>query len=342
MIYLSECTFSMLIIGSQIPPSLYWYNIYRSDYHKFTLDASTGQLESPANVWSNYFLNGVTQSCLSYNSNSMDNKNDDKYQFMGGIYPSVCSKDDNQNFIFSGGAFKSADSQNWTVISDGNLPWISEFSRNGLNHEISSSYEDGDVSKYFTEVQFYENTVPYHEYKIEFPGMRDPASMMVHFAELELPGLLIGQINISPTSTPTVKPTKSPTRPPTSKPTSTPTRRPTSGDFIINKKKRCGSAEIHARETCGMVCEKDSDCRTVPGRKLTCYNVYANYCDSIPTRNYTSPSTSKVSRRCGLSEVYARTFCTKPCSLNSHCPGAGETCLEVLDNYCGSSYTENW
>jgi hypothetical protein len=91
-----------------------------------------------------------------------------------------------------------------------------------------------------------------------------------------------------------------------------------------------------------MVCEKDSDCRTVPGRKLTCYNVYANYCDSIPTRNYTSPSTSKVSRRCGLSEVYARTFCTKPCSQNSHCPGAGETCLEVLDNYCGSSYTENW
>ena len=260
----------------------------------------------------------------------------------------MCSKgdnqknDDDQKFIFSGGAFKSVHSQNWTVISDGNLPWISEFSRNGLNHEISSSYEDGDVSKYFTEVQFYDNTVPYYEYKIEFPGMRDPASSMVHFAELELPGLLIGQTNISPTSNPTKKPTKSPTRRPTSKPTRMPTRRPTSGDFVINKKKRCGSAEVDARETCGVVCERDSDCPTVPGRKLRCYSVYANYCDSIPNQNYTSTLISKVSCRCGLSEVYARTFCTQACSQNSHCTGAGETCLDVLTNYCGSPYTENW
>jgi hypothetical protein len=337
--------FSMLIIGSQIPPSRYWYNTNRSDWHKFRLDANTGQLISPSNQWSSYWLNGAPESCLSYKSTFGSSIHDGyhEHQYVGGIYPIVCSRGGNdiQNFIFSGGAFTSAQPQDWIVISEGNLPWISEFSRNALNHKISSSYEDGDMSKYFTEVQFYDNSVPYYEYKIEFPGMRNPASSTVHFAELELPGLVIGQSNISPTSNPTTKPTKKPTRRPTSKPTRMPTRRPTSGDFVINKKKRCGASEIDARETCSMVCNMDKDCPTVLGRKHRCYSVYANYCDSIPKRTYTSPSISRVSRRCGLSEIYARTFCTQACSQNSDCTGAGEACLEVFDNYCGSLFTEN-
>jgi hypothetical protein len=306
-----------------------------SDYHKFRLDIKTGQLASPANPWSNYFLDGASESCLSYTPKAISRSG----QYDGGVYPEKCRGSRETTFQYVGDF--STSSSDWTLISEGNLPWISEYSRNPMGIAIESKYDSADEGKHYMEVQFYDNTAQYYEYKIDFTGMRNPASSSVHFAEVELPGLIIGDTP-PPTNTPTNKPTKSPTRPPTTSPTSNPTRRPTSGDFVINRKNRCGTSEIDARESCNIACEKDSQCPVVSGKKQRCYGVYANYCDSIPSRNYSDPKTSRVSKRCGLTEIYARTFCTQPCTSNSQCKGAGETCLEVYENYCGSLFTEIW
>ncbi len=311
---------------SQFLPSFF------SDYHKFRLDTGTGQLASPANSWSYYFLGGASESCLSYTHAA--NRKSGEYD--GGVYPDQCRGSRDTKFEYVG-VFSSS-SASWNLISEGNLPWISEYSRNPMGIAMESRYESADEGKYYMEVQFYDNTAQYYEYKIDFTGMRNPASSSVHFAEVELPGLIIGDTP-PPTHTPTNKPTKTPTRSPT---TSKPTRRPTSGEFVINRKNRCGTSEIDARESCNIACEKDSQCPMVSGKKQRCYGVYANYCDSIPSRNYVNPKISRVSKRCGLTEIYARTFCTQPCTSNSQCTGAGETCLDVYENYCGSSFTEIW
>jgi hypothetical protein len=54
----------------------------------------------------------------------------------------------------------------------GILPWTSEFDRNLLGLAISSTYESGDDSKYFMEVKFYGNDIPFFEYNIEFTETR--------------------------------------------------------------------------------------------------------------------------------------------------------------------------
>jgi len=45
------------------------------------------------------------------------------------------------------------------------------------------------------EVKFYNNDVPFIEYKTEFMKTRNSDSTEVQFAELELPGLLIADSN---------------------------------------------------------------------------------------------------------------------------------------------------
>ncbi len=72
-----------------------------------------------------------------------------------------------------------------------------------------------------------------------------------------------------------------------------------------------------------------------------CYSVNQNYCGSIPKRNYINPQVSTVNFRCGVSEVYARTFCGISCTWSTQCNQViGETCHGVHQNYCGSNYTE--
>jgi hypothetical protein len=69
----------------------------------------------------------------------------------------------------------------------------------------------------------------------------------------------------------------------------------------------------------------------------SCYSVHENYCGSIPQRTYTNPVVSTVYHRCGASEVFARTFCTTPCTVSTQC-NIGESCLGVHPNYCGSIF----
>ena len=127
-----------------------------------------------------------------------------------------------------------------------------------------------------------------------------------------------------PTAEPTVV-TASPTKPPQSTPQPTP-------ELVVSRENRCGQNELHARETCGNVCQSLTDCG--PGEY--CWGVHANYCGSIPKRVYVDPAQSTVWTRCGTSELDARSFCGEPCTWQ--CAEEGETCQSVHANYCDSEY----
>ena len=131
------------------------------------------------------------------------------------------------------------------------------------------------------------------------------------------------------TSQPTVEPTAV-TPAPTNSPQETP--QPTEGELVVDQKHRCGPSELHARETCGKVCETSADCSA----DEWCWGVHPNYCGSIPKRVYVNPSQSSVWTRCGKSEIDARSFCGEPCTWQ--CSVAGETCMAVNSNYCDSDY----
>ena len=139
------------------------------------------------------------------------------------------------------------------------------------------------------------------------------------------------------TVTATATPTSFPTMvQPTAKPTAAtpaPTKAPTEVvELVIDRKNRCGPSELHARETCGNVCQSSLDCAAGEW----CWGVHPNYCGSIPKRVYVNPIQSTVWTRCGKSELDARSFCGEPCTWQ--CSGVGETCQSVNANYCDSDY----
>jgi len=136
--------------------------------HKFTFDPSTERLESV--IYPGY--------CIDYEF------------ILGFISMGRCHTGQNQRFYYSGDFDDTAD-DSWTLIKEGDLPWISEFDRNPLGVGISSTYENGDDNKYYMEVKFYGNTIPYYEYQIRFLELRNPEYLQLQFSEIELPGLLL-------------------------------------------------------------------------------------------------------------------------------------------------------
>lgn len=138
-------------------------------WHQFTYDPSTEEFES-------VFYPG---HCVEYMINS------------GWLSLDECDGKNNQKFYVGGGAFDSSTDEGWVLVEEGRLPWFSSFDRNPLGVGITSSYVAGDAGRFYREVKFYESTAPYDEYKVSFPETRDPASLMVQFGELELPGLLL-------------------------------------------------------------------------------------------------------------------------------------------------------
>lgn len=147
----------------------YGKDSHYAKWHKFTYDSSTEKMESV--LFPGY--------CVEYSLDS------------GWLSLDVCGNGKNQQFFNAGGSIQSGSDVGWTFINKGNLPWISGFDRNPLGVEIESTYESGDTDRYYHEVKFYDNTTPYYEYKIYFLEMRDPDSLMIQFAEIELPGLLL-------------------------------------------------------------------------------------------------------------------------------------------------------
>lgn len=203
---------------------------------------------------------------------------------------------------------RKSTSDEFVEISGDDLPWTSDkiVDRNFFPVPIHSTYSSGDMALSFTEVSF-ENTKYYLDYKIEFSKTRAPQSSVITFAEIELPGILLSD-NTSSASNYT-------------------------GELVVSTAPRCGATEVEARETCGTVCATNDDCES---GKL-CYGVATNYCGSIPTRVYSNPVVS-FGPRCGKDEISARTFCGEECTYFCNTPG--EICHGVMQNYCGSEFTE--
>jgi len=138
-----------------------------ASYHKFTYDSSE-RFESV------YYNN----RCIDYDANS------------GLVGMENCNSGNNQKFYVSEGTLDGTD-VDWTTIEEDDLPWISQYDRNPVGIGIASTYEHGDTDKNYRQVKFFDNTTPYYEYKISFPELKNPESLELQFAEVELPGLLL-------------------------------------------------------------------------------------------------------------------------------------------------------
>jgi len=114
------------------------------------------------------------------------------------VWTQPCHDGQNQQFDFTGN-FDDTIENSWTLIQQGDLPWISEFDRNPLGVAVSSTYENGDENFYHMEVKFFANTMPYQEYEIRFPELRNPDSLQLQFSEIELPGMLLNEGEYVPT-----------------------------------------------------------------------------------------------------------------------------------------------
>lgn len=110
------------------------------------------------------------------------------------IYQNGCRTHVVQKFWFSEGYFKSwFGTGTWNLISQRNLPWVSDFDRNPNGVHISSTYGNGDDARYYMDVKFYDNTTPYYEYRVSFPELRNPDSLVLQISEVELPGMLLDE-----------------------------------------------------------------------------------------------------------------------------------------------------
>ena len=165
----------------------------------------------------------------------------------------------------------------WTVISQGNLPWINGSpTRNARGQVVSSTYESGDANLVYTEVSLPGKLA--FEYKLTFPSTRGGDSPMIQFAEVELPGVLLETETLTPTVNPTVPPmlTRSPTILPTQAPTPAPTSIPTaSGDSPTDSPTRIVTPDISLQDIgnngypseffplgqCQGDCDNDADCQ---------------------------------------------------------------------------------
>ena len=144
---------------------------HQARWHQFTFDPITEQIES-------VFYPG---NCVKYRTETSYVALDE------------CENTNTFRFYSDDGSFEGASGQGWTLIQEGHLPWVSERDRNavGTGIGIESSYENGDIGKYYSEVKFYENTATYYEYKVLFPATSDPNSLTLQFSEIEIPGLVL-------------------------------------------------------------------------------------------------------------------------------------------------------
>jgi len=148
-----------------------------SMFHFFTSDSTTEeQFKSVL----------YSDKCVEYVTNE------------GTLSMGTCDNGNNQKFYANGGSLLSV--ADWSLIQEGNLPWISALHRNPRGNEIKSDYGSGDTNKYYVEVAFYDNVTPYQDYKILFPELRDSELTTVSLAEIKLPGLLLGSTESSSVS----------------------------------------------------------------------------------------------------------------------------------------------
>ena len=101
----------------------------------------------------------------------------------------------------------------WTPIGSGDLPWKdAALNRNAMGQSITSSPDSGDTALYYTEINL-TNNAAFLDYKLTFDETRSPDSTYLQFAEVELSGFVMEEINtLAPQ---TMRPTEAPTPDPT-------------------------------------------------------------------------------------------------------------------------------
>ena len=116
-------------------------------------------------------------------------------------------------YIVSGRVDENSD---WVEISAGDLPWRygDQPARNSRGLDISSTYQSGDVNLSYTEVTFDENAAAFLHYKVQFPESRS-GGVSIQFSEVELPGVVLPEGTLSPTTPPPTSAPVVPTPPPT-------------------------------------------------------------------------------------------------------------------------------
>lgn len=149
--------------------SVYFHPCNSGDNQKWTIDPATEEIRSMHD-----------NACLDHDTNS------------GNLWFHSCHGGSEQKFYMNE-SFDSTLPTAWTDIASGHLPWISEYDRNPLALPIESTYESADDGHFYMEVTFYDNSSPYMDYRISFPELRDPNSLSLQFAEIELPGLIVEQ-----------------------------------------------------------------------------------------------------------------------------------------------------
>lgn len=145
-----------------------------------------------------------------------------------------CKNCDPTGFVLEG---RADDASPWVPLGDGDFEGVSGgLDRNPTGLDISSTYESGDTSLTFVEIDFPTNSEVFYEYRVTFPGTRSPTSHSLRFAELEVPGMLIPpEPSTSPTPVPTISPTDNPTASPTTSPSANPTAElPAGGTLVAN------------------------------------------------------------------------------------------------------------
>jgi len=138
----------------------------------------------------NYFIfNGTLDGMFSMKSVKLGDKCVEKYSTGNIVNVRSCSGSDAQQFfVASEGVFNVSSDEAWEEIGSGIIPWMSKLRRNPIGQAISSTFAEADDELNVVEVNFYENTQSYYEYKVSFPELRSHASTHLHFAEIELPG----------------------------------------------------------------------------------------------------------------------------------------------------------
>merc|ERR1719356_1746520 len=118
----------------------------------------------------------------------------------------------------------------------------------------------------------------------------------------------------SSTTTITPEPETS-TSTPTAAPETSTTSTTSGGTLLVDRQHRCGVSEAEARGNCAKVCSDQGDC----GSGEWCWQVFDNYCGSLPDKIFVGTPVLDATPRCGTSELDARGLCKNTCVSDADC-----------------------
>ena len=82
---------------------------------------------------------------------------------------------------------RNSESEDWKIISSGEIRLSRNRNQQGI--PITSTYENGDLTRKFGESEI-DNNMEYSQYKVTFPTSKNRRESKLRFAEVELPGFI--------------------------------------------------------------------------------------------------------------------------------------------------------